>query len=78
MVPFAELVLGALTTARAVDPVGSDAGRLPLITALQYLARRCGATGTPVGFQMIYAITYYFLLVHRSSNRFSLDALLGR
>jgi len=29
-----------------------------------------------VGVQMIYAITYYLLLVHRSSNRFSVDALL--
>jgi hypothetical protein len=28
-----------------------------------------------VGVQMIYAITYYLLLVHRSDNRFSLDAL---
>jgi hypothetical protein len=31
-----------------------------------------------VGVQMIYAITYYFLLVHRSSDRFSLDTLLEK
>ena len=30
-------------------------------------------TGLPVGVQMIYAITYYLLLVNRSDNRFSLD-----
>jgi thiosulfate dehydrogenase [quinone] large subunit len=30
-----------------------------------------------VGVQMIYAITYYFLLAHRSSNRFSLDELFS-
>jgi hypothetical protein len=30
-----------------------------------------------VGVQMIYAITYYLLLVNRADDRFSLDTALG-
>ena len=76
VVPFAELVLGALTTLGLLTRWALTLGGL-LITALVFGTAMRSDWNT-VGFQMIYAITYYFLLVHRSSNRFSLDALLGR
>ena len=31
-----------------------------------------------VGIQMIYSIAYYFLLMHRVDDAFSLDTLFGR
>jgi thiosulfate dehydrogenase [quinone] large subunit len=76
VVPFAEMVLGALTTFGLLTRWALTLGGL-LITALVFGTAMRSDWNT-VGFQMIYAITYYFLLVHRSSNRFSLDALLGR
>lgn len=76
VVPFAELVLGALTTLGLLTRWALTLGGL-LITALVFGTAMRSDWNT-VGFQMIYAITYYFLLVHRSSNRFSLDALLRR
>jgi thiosulfate dehydrogenase [quinone] large subunit len=76
VVPFAEMVLGVLTTLGLLTRWALTLGGL-LITALVFGTAMRSDWNT-VGFQMIYAITYYFLLVHRSSNRFSLDALLGR
>jgi hypothetical protein len=32
---------------------------------------------TTVGIQIIYAITYYLLLLNRADNAFSVDALFG-
>lgn len=76
VVPFAELVFGVLTTLGLLTRWALTLGGL-LITALVFGTAMRSDWNT-VGVQMIYAITYYFLLVHRSSNRFSLDALLGR
>ncbi len=74
VVPFAELVLGALTVLGLFTRWALTLGAL-LITALVF-GTAMRSDWTTVGLQMLYAITYYFLLVHRSSNRFSLDALL--
>lgn len=74
VVPFAELVLGALTTLGLLTRWALVLGGL-LIAALVF-GTAMRSDWTTVGVQMIYAITYYFLLVDRSNNRFSLDALL--
>ena len=74
VVPFAELVLGVLTTLGLFTRWALALGGL-LIAALVFGTAMRSDWNT-VGVQMIYAITYYFLLGHRSSNRFSLDALL--
>ncbi len=76
MVPFAELVLGALTAFGLFTRWSLALGGL-LITVLVFGTAMRSDWNT-VGVQMIYAITYYFLLVHRSSNRFSLDGLMER
>jgi thiosulfate dehydrogenase (quinone) large subunit len=73
VVPFAELVLGVLTTLGLFTRWALTLGGL-LIAALVFGTAMRSDWNT-VGVQMIYAITYYFLLAHRSSNRFSLDAL---
>jgi thiosulfate dehydrogenase [quinone] large subunit len=75
VVPFAELVLGTLTTLGLFTRWALTLGGL-LITALVFGTAMRSDWNT-VGVQMIYAITYYFLLAHRSCNRFSLDSLLG-
>lgn len=74
VLPFAELVLGALTVLGLFTRWALLLGGL-MITVLVFGTAMRSDWNT-VGVQMIYAITYYFLLVHRSSNRFSLDALL--
>ncbi len=74
VVPFAELVLGALTTLGLLTRWALALGGL-LITVLVFGTAMRSDWNT-VGVQMIYAITYYFLLIHRSNNRFSLDTLI--
>jgi thiosulfate dehydrogenase (quinone) large subunit len=74
VLPFAELVLGALTVLGLFTRWALLLGGL-MITVLVFGTAMRSDWNT-VGVQMIYSITYYFLLVHRSSNRFSLDALL--
>jgi len=74
MVPFAEMVLGVLTTLGLFTRWALALGGL-LITVLVFGTAMRSDWNT-VGVQMIYAITYYFLLAHRSSNRFSLDGLM--
>lgn len=74
VVPFAELALGLLTTLGFFTRWALTLGGL-LIAALVF-GTAMRSNWTTVGVQMIYAITYYLLLVHRSANRFSLDALL--
>jgi thiosulfate dehydrogenase [quinone] large subunit len=74
VVPFAELVLGALTTLGLLTRWTLTLGAL-LITALVF-GTAIRSDWNTVSIQMIYAITYYLLLVNRSDNRFSLDALL--
>jgi thiosulfate dehydrogenase [quinone] large subunit len=75
VVPFAELVLGTLTVLGLFTRWALTLGGL-LIAALVFGTAMRSDWNT-VGVQMIYAITYYFLLADRSSNRFSVDALLG-
>jgi thiosulfate dehydrogenase [quinone] large subunit len=76
VLPFAELVLGALTTLGLFTRWALTLGGLMIATLVFGTAMR--SDWNTVGVQMIYAITYYFLLVHRSSNRFSLDTLLEK
>jgi thiosulfate dehydrogenase [quinone] large subunit len=76
VLPFAELVLGVLTTLGLLTRWALALGGL-LIAALVFGTAMRSDWNT-VGVQMIYAITYYFLLAHRASNRFSLDALLAK
>jgi thiosulfate dehydrogenase [quinone] large subunit len=73
VVPFAEVVLGVLTTLGLFTRWALTLGGL-LIAALVFGTAMRSDWNT-VGVQMIYAITYYLLLVNRSSNRFSIDAL---
>jgi thiosulfate dehydrogenase (quinone) large subunit len=73
VVPFAELVLGVLTTLGLFTRWALTLGGL-LIAALVFGTAMRSDWNT-VGVQMIYAITYYLLLVNRTENRFSLDAL---
>jgi thiosulfate dehydrogenase [quinone] large subunit len=74
VLPFAELALGALTTLGLFTRWALTLGGL-LITALVFGTAMRSDWNT-VGVQMIYAITYYLLLVNRSANRFSVDAVL--
>jgi len=73
VLPFAELVLGTLITLGLFTRWSLTLGGL-LITALVF-GTAMRSDWNLVGLQMMYALTYYFLLIHRSSNRFSLDAL---
>jgi thiosulfate dehydrogenase [quinone] large subunit len=73
VVPFAELVLGALTTLGLFTRWALALGGL-LITALVF-GTAIRSDWNTVGVQMIYAIIYYLLLLNRSANHFSLDAL---
>ncbi len=73
VVPFAEVVLGTLTMLGLFTRWALTLGGL-LITVLVF-GTAMRSDWTTVGVQMIYAITYYLLLVNRSENRFSLDAL---
>ncbi len=76
VVPFAELVLGTLALLGLFTRWALVLGGL-LIAALEF-GTAVRSDWNLVGVQMIYAIIYYLLLVHRSYNRFSLDALLFR
>jgi thiosulfate dehydrogenase (quinone) large subunit len=74
VLPFAELVLGALLALGLFTRWALTLGGL-MITALVFGTAMRSDWNT-VGVQMIYAIAYYLLLVNRTANRFSLDALL--
>ena len=76
VLPFAEVVLGALTTLGLFTRWTLVLGGL-MITVLVFGTAMRSDWNT-VGVQMIYAITYYLLLVNRAQNRFSLDALVGK
>jgi thiosulfate dehydrogenase [quinone] large subunit len=73
VVPFAELILGALTALGLFTRWALALGGL-LIAALVFGTAMRSDWNT-VGVQMIYAIAYYLLLANRSGNRFSLDSL---
>jgi thiosulfate dehydrogenase (quinone) large subunit len=74
VLPFAELVLGVLTTLGLFTRWTLTLGGL-MITALVFGTAMRSDWNT-VGVQMIYAITYYLLLVNRGYNRFSLDSVI--
>lgn len=74
VLPFAELVLGGLLAMGLFTRWALTLGGL-MITALVFGTAMRSDWNT-VGVQMIYAIAFYLLLVNRSANRFSLDALL--
>lgn len=76
VLPFAEVVLGVLTTLGLFTRWALTLGGL-LITVLVFGTAMRSDWNT-VGVQMIYAITYYLLLVNREENRFSLDALFSK
>jgi thiosulfate dehydrogenase [quinone] large subunit len=76
IVPFAELVLGVLTMLGLFTRWTLALGALLIATLVFGTAMR--SDWTTVGVQMIYAITYYLLLLNRDYNRFSLDTLLAR
>jgi thiosulfate dehydrogenase [quinone] large subunit len=76
VVPFAEALFGVLTTLGLFTRWALALGGL-LMTALVF-GTAMRNDWTTVGVQMIYAITYYLLLVNRSDNRYSLDALFGK
>src|SRR5580700_8251357 len=74
VVPFAELVLGALTTLGLFTRWTLTLGGLMIAALVFGTAMR--SDWNTVGVQMIYAITYYLLLVNHASNRFSLDSVI--
>jgi len=74
VVPFAEAILGVITTLGLFTRWALTLGGL-LMTALVFGTAMRG-DWTTVGVQMIYAITYYLLLANRSDNRYSVDAWL--
>lgn len=73
VLPFAEFIVGVLITLGLFTRWALTLGGL-LITALIFGTALRNDWPT-VGIQMIYAITYYLLLLNRSDNGFSLDAL---
>jgi uncharacterized membrane protein YphA (DoxX/SURF4 family) len=74
VLPLVEMVLGALLAVGVFTRWSLTLGGL-LMTALVF-GTALRSDWNTVGVQMIYAITYYLLLLHRSANRFSLDALI--
>src|ERR1700689_4176660 len=73
VLPFAELALGVLTTLGLFTRWALALGALMIAVLVFGTAMR--SDWNTVGVQMIYAITYYLLLVNLSENRFSLDGL---
>ena len=71
VLPFAEFVLGCLIALGLFTRWALTVGGL-LITALIF-GTALRSDWTTVGIQMIYAITYYLLLLNRADNAFSLD-----
>jgi thiosulfate dehydrogenase (quinone) large subunit len=74
VVPFLEFISGGLITLGLFTRWALTLGGL-LITALIF-GTALRSDWTTVGIRMIYAITYYLLLLNRADNAFSLDALL--
>ncbi|MGP0073377.1 MAG: DoxX family protein [Bryobacteraceae bacterium] len=74
VLPFAEVVLGVLTTLGLFTRWALTLGGLLIASLVFGTAMR--SDWNTVGVQMIYAITYYLLLMNRGYNRFSFDTLL--
>jgi thiosulfate dehydrogenase (quinone) large subunit len=73
VLPFAEFILGGLITLGLFTRWALTLGGLEITALIFGTALR--SDWTTVSIQMIYAITYYLLLLHRADNEFSLDAL---
>jgi thiosulfate dehydrogenase [quinone] large subunit len=76
ILPFVEAILGVLITLGVLTRWALTLGGL-LMTALVF-GTALRSDWSTVGIQMIYAITYYLLLMNRADDRFSLDTLLRR
>jgi thiosulfate dehydrogenase [quinone] large subunit len=76
VLPFAEFALGSLVVAGLFTRWALTLGGL-LMTVLIF-GTSLRSEWPTIGTQLIYSIAYYFLLLHRADNGFSLDALLGR
>lgn len=74
--PFVEAILGVLITFGLLTRWALVMGGL-LMTALVF-GTALRSDWTTVGIQMIYAITYYLLLVNLADDCFSVDTLLRR
>jgi thiosulfate dehydrogenase [quinone] large subunit len=73
VLPFAEFILGGLITLGLFTRWALTLRGL-LITALIF-GTALRHDWTTMGIQMIYAITYYLLLLNRADKAFSVDAL---
>jgi thiosulfate dehydrogenase (quinone) large subunit len=76
VLPFAEFILGILIVAGLFTRWALTLGGLLIAVLIFGTALR--SDWPTVGIQMIYSITYYFLLLNRADNAFSLDALFHR
>jgi thiosulfate dehydrogenase [quinone] large subunit len=76
LLPFVEAVLGLLIVLGLFSRFALAAGAL-LIAALVF-GTSLRSDWATVSTQMIYAITYYLLLLHLRYNRFSLDRIVQR
>jgi thiosulfate dehydrogenase [quinone] large subunit len=73
VLPFAEAVLGLLILLGLFTRFALAAGALVISALIFGTALR--SDWNTVGIQMIYALTYYLLLLHRRYDRFSIDRL---
>jgi thiosulfate dehydrogenase (quinone) large subunit len=73
VLPFVEFILGGLITFGLFTRWALTLGGLLITALISGTALR--SDWPTVGIQMIYSITYYFLLLNRADNGFSLDAL---
>jgi thiosulfate dehydrogenase [quinone] large subunit len=76
VLPFVEFTLGGLIAAGLFTLWALTLGSLLIVSLIFGTALR--SDWPTIGIQMIYSITYYFLLLHRADNGFSLDTLFGR
>ncbi len=76
VLPFSELILGLLIVVGLFTRWALTLGGF-LMTALIF-GTAVRSDWQTVSIQLIYSITYFFLLLHRADNGFSLDALLDR
>ena len=76
VLPFVETVLGALMALGLFTRWSLILGSLVIVLLIFGTALR--SDWATVGLQMIYSISYYFLLSHLGRNVLSLDTLLSR
>lgn len=76
VLPFAEFILGGLIVLGLFTRWALTLGGL--LTAALIFGTSLRSDWPTVGIQLTYSIAYYFLLLHRSDNGFSIDSLIGR